>query len=155
MMNRNLLLPVGHPSAVQQPAQFVLRVAEAEGLDPDADSASLFNSVLKAMSSTASKAAAAKPKYAIHASFASHTVSSCDANLVSRDKRCQGKTASRAVDAGGRVVWNEELVFLEWFPPLVRRIRLSLWVEREIGSAALLATRFLDLGRIPIAWDKT
>ncbi|KAM3850594.1 fer-1-like protein 4 [Diretmus argenteus] len=44
-------------------------------------------------------------------------------------------------------VWNEEISFIEQFPPLARRIRVQVLDDANIGDVAL-ATHFLDLQQI-------
>uniref|UniRef100_A0A670XR08 C2 domain-containing protein n=1 Tax=Pseudonaja textilis TaxID=8673 RepID=A0A670XR08_PSETE len=44
-------------------------------------------------------------------------------------------------------VWNEQIIFIEMFPPLVRKIKVQLLDDANIGDVAL-ATHFIDLQQI-------
>uniref|UniRef100_A0A8C6Y7W7 C2 domain-containing protein n=1 Tax=Naja naja TaxID=35670 RepID=A0A8C6Y7W7_NAJNA len=44
-------------------------------------------------------------------------------------------------------VWNEQITFIEMFPPLVRKIKVQLLDDANIGDVAL-ATHFIDLQQI-------
>lgn len=44
-------------------------------------------------------------------------------------------------------VWNEEINFIEQFPPLAQRIRIQVLDDAKMGDIAL-ATHFLDLLQI-------
>lgn len=44
-------------------------------------------------------------------------------------------------------VWNEQVTFIEMFPPLVRKIKVQLLDDANIGDVAL-ATHFIDLQQI-------
>lgn len=43
--------------------------------------------------------------------------------------------------------WNEEISFIEQFPPLAQRIRVQILDDAKMGDVAL-ATHFLDLQQI-------
>lgn len=57
----------------------------------------------------------------------------------------QGNTS--VASATNRPVWNEEISFIEQFPPLAQRIRIQLLDDAKMGDVAL-ATHFLDLQQI-------
>lgn len=44
-------------------------------------------------------------------------------------------------------VWNEQISFIEQFPPLARRIKVQVLDDANIGEVAV-ATHFLDLQQI-------
>uniref|UniRef100_A0A3Q3JTY7 C2 domain-containing protein n=1 Tax=Monopterus albus TaxID=43700 RepID=A0A3Q3JTY7_MONAL len=44
-------------------------------------------------------------------------------------------------------VWNEQIVFIEMFPPLCRRLKLQVWDEGSMTDVAI-GTHYLDLKRI-------
>lgn len=44
-------------------------------------------------------------------------------------------------------VWNEEISFIEQFPPLAQRIRVQILDDAKMGDV-ILATHFLDLQQI-------
>lgn len=44
-------------------------------------------------------------------------------------------------------VWNEEISFIEQFPPLAQRIRVQILDDAKMGDI-VLATHFLDLQQI-------
>jgi hypothetical protein len=44
-------------------------------------------------------------------------------------------------------VWNEQISFIEQFPPLARRIRVQVLDDAALGDVAL-ATHFLDFEQI-------
>lgn len=44
-------------------------------------------------------------------------------------------------------IWNEQVVFTEMFPPLVRRMKFQLRDNDAVGSP-VIATHYLDLGGI-------
>lgn len=44
-------------------------------------------------------------------------------------------------------VWNEQISFIEQFPPLARRIKVQILDDANIGEVAV-ATHFLDLQQI-------
>lgn len=43
--------------------------------------------------------------------------------------------------------WNEQISFIEMFPPLARKIKIQLLDDANIGDVAL-ATHFIDLQQI-------
>ncbi|XP_071369375.1 fer-1-like protein 4, partial [Centroberyx affinis] len=57
----------------------------------------------------------------------------------------QGETS--VASSTSSPVWNEEISFIEQFPPLARRIRVQILDDANIGDVAL-ATHFLDLQQI-------
>lgn len=57
----------------------------------------------------------------------------------------QGETA--VASATNCPDWNEEISFIEQFPPLAQRIRVQILDDAKMGDVAL-ATHFLDLQQI-------
>lgn len=57
----------------------------------------------------------------------------------------QGETS--VASATSCPVWNEEISFIEQFPPLSQRIRVQILDDAKMGDIAL-ATHFLDLQQI-------
>uniref|UniRef100_A0AAV2MM10 C2 domain-containing protein n=1 Tax=Knipowitschia caucasica TaxID=637954 RepID=A0AAV2MM10_KNICA len=57
----------------------------------------------------------------------------------------QGETS--VAGASSSPVWNEEISFIEQFPPLAQRIRIQILDDAKTGDVAL-ATHFLDLQQI-------
>lgn len=57
----------------------------------------------------------------------------------------QGETS--VASATSSPVWNEEISFIEQFPPLAQRIRVQVLDDAKMGDIAL-ATHFLDLQQI-------
>lgn len=57
----------------------------------------------------------------------------------------QGETS--VASATNCPVWNEEISFIEQFPPLAQRIRVQILDDAKMGDIAL-ATHFLDLQQI-------
>lgn len=57
----------------------------------------------------------------------------------------QGETS--VVTASSAPVWNEEISFIEQFPPLAQRIRVQVLDDAKMGDI-ILATHFLDLQQI-------
>lgn len=57
----------------------------------------------------------------------------------------QGETS--VASATSCPVWNEEISFIEQFPPLAQRIRVQVLDDAKMGDIAL-ATHFLDLQQI-------
>lgn len=57
----------------------------------------------------------------------------------------QGETS--VASATSYPVWNEEISFIEQFPPLAQRIRVQVLDDAKMGDIAL-ATHFLDLQQI-------
>lgn len=57
----------------------------------------------------------------------------------------QGETS--VAGATSCPVWNEEISFIEQFPPLAQRIRVQILDDAKMGDVAL-ATHFLDLQQI-------
>lgn len=57
----------------------------------------------------------------------------------------QGETA--VASATNCPDWNEEISFIEQFPPLAQRIRVQILDDAKMGDIAL-ATHFLDLQQI-------
>lgn len=51
------------------------------------------------------------------------------------------------VTASSSPVWNEEISFIEQFPPLAQRIRVQILDDAKMGDV-ILATHFLDLQQI-------
>ncbi|XP_072296115.1 fer-1-like protein 4 [Eucyclogobius newberryi] len=57
----------------------------------------------------------------------------------------QGETS--VTGASSSPVWNEEILFIEQFPPLAQRIKIQILDDSKTGDVAL-ATHFLDLQQI-------
>lgn len=57
----------------------------------------------------------------------------------------QGETS--VATATNCPVWNEEISFIEQFPPLAQRIKVQILDDSKMGDIAL-ATHFLDLQQI-------
>lgn len=51
------------------------------------------------------------------------------------------------VAASSSPVWNEQISFIEQFPPLAQRIRIQILDDAKTGDV-ILATHFLDLQQI-------
>ncbi|XP_057703030.1 fer-1-like protein 4 isoform X2 [Corythoichthys intestinalis] len=119
-IERNLMLPRGMPS--ERPwARFRVRVYKAEGL-PTMDAG------LMAKISKVSERTIFIDPY-VQVTFAGQKGETSVANATS----CP--------------VWNEEISFIEQFPPLAQRIRIQVLDNSRMGDIAL-ATHFLDLRQI-------
>ncbi|XP_041834380.1 fer-1-like protein 4 [Melanotaenia boesemani] len=118
-IEKNLLLPRGMPS--ERPwARFRIRIYRAEGLPT-------MEAGLMAKMSVTDRAVFIDPY--VHVTFAGQ----------------QGETS--VANATNCPVWNEEISFIEQFPPLAQRIKIQVLDDAKMGDIAL-ATHFLDLQQI-------
>ncbi|KAM6927320.1 LOW QUALITY PROTEIN: fer-1-like protein 4 [Xenentodon cancila] len=118
-IEKHLLLPRGMPS--ERPwARFRIKIYRAEGL-PTMDAG------LMAKMSVTDRAVFIDPY--IQVTFAGQ----------------QGETS--VASATSCPVWNEEISFIEQFPPLAQRIKVQVLDDGKMGDIAL-ATHFLDLQQI-------
>ncbi|XP_029946768.1 fer-1-like protein 4 [Salarias fasciatus] len=118
-IERNLLLPRGMPS--ERPwARFRIRIYRAEGLPT-------MGAGLMAKMSVSDRAVFIDPY--VQVTFAGQ----------------QGETS--VASATNCPVWNEEISFIEQFPPLAQRIKVQVLDDAKMGDIAL-ATHFLDLQQI-------
>ncbi|KAM4582645.1 fer-1-like protein 4 [Fundulus diaphanus] len=118
-IEKHLLLPRGLPS--ERPwARFRVRIYRAEGLPT-------MEAGLMAKMSVTDRAVFIDPY--VQVTFAGQ----------------QGETS--VASATSCPVWNEEISFIELFPPLAQRIRIQLLDDAKMGDIAL-ATHFLDLQQI-------
>uniref|UniRef100_A0A671YI54 Fer-1 like family member 4 n=1 Tax=Sparus aurata TaxID=8175 RepID=A0A671YI54_SPAAU len=119
-IEKNLLLPRGMAS--ERPwARFRVRIYKAEGLPT-------MESGLMAKMSKATERTVFIDPY-VQVTFAGQ----------------QGETS--VASATSCPVWNEEISFIEQFPPLAQRIRVQILDDAKMGDIAL-ATHFLDLQQI-------
>ncbi|XP_054473008.1 fer-1-like protein 4 [Anoplopoma fimbria] len=119
-IEKNLLLPRGMAS--ERPwARFRVRVYRAEGL-PTMDAG-----LMAKMSKATDRTIFIDPYVLL--TFAGQ----------------QGETS--VASATNCPVWNEEISFIEQFPPLAQRIRVQVLDDAKMGDIAL-ATHFLDLQQI-------
>ncbi|XP_023143218.3 fer-1-like protein 4 isoform X3 [Amphiprion ocellaris] len=118
-IEKNLLLPRGMPS--ERPwARFRVRIYRAEGLPT-------MEAGLMAKMSVTDRTVFIDPY--IKVTFAGQ----------------QGETS--VANATSSPVWNEEISFIEQFPPLAQRIKVQVLDDTKMGDIAL-ATHFLDLQQI-------
>uniref|UniRef100_A0A3B5ASK2 Fer-1-like protein 4 n=1 Tax=Stegastes partitus TaxID=144197 RepID=A0A3B5ASK2_9TELE len=118
-IEKNLLLPRGMPS--ERPwARFRVRIYRAEGLPT-------MEAGLMAKMSVTDRAVFIDPY--VKVTFAGQ----------------QGETS--VANATSSPVWNEEISFIEQFPPLAQRIKVQILDDAKMGDIAL-ATHFLDLQQI-------
>uniref|UniRef100_H3CIC0 Fer-1 like family member 4 n=1 Tax=Tetraodon nigroviridis TaxID=99883 RepID=H3CIC0_TETNG len=119
-IEKNLMLPRGMIS--ERPwARFHIRIYKAEGL-PTMDSG-----LMAKMAVVSDRTVFIDPY--VRATFAGQ----------------QGETS--VVPASSCPVWNEEISFIEQFPPLAQRIRVQILDDAKMGDV-VLATHFLDLQQI-------
>ncbi|XP_046882515.1 fer-1-like protein 4 [Hypomesus transpacificus] len=119
-IDKNLLLPRGMPA--ERPwAQFLVRVYRAEGL-PSMSAGFLGN-----FSKMMDRNVFIDPY--VQVTFAGQ----------------QGETS--VVSGTNSPTWNEQISFIEQFPPLARRIKIQILDDANIGDVAV-ATHFLDLQQI-------
>ncbi|XP_061731426.1 fer-1-like protein 4 isoform X1 [Nerophis ophidion] len=119
-LEKNLMLPRGIPS--ERPwARFRVRIYKAEGL-PTMDSG-----LMAKMSKVTDRTVFIDPY--VQVTFSGQ----------------QGETSVSS--ATSCPVWNEEISFIEQFPPLAQRIRVQILDDAKTGDIAL-ATHFLDLKQI-------
>ncbi|KAM4587956.1 fer-1-like protein 4 [Odontesthes bonariensis] len=118
-IEKHLLLPRGMPS--ERPwARFRIRIYRAEGLPT-------MEAGLMAKMSVTDRAVFIDPY--VQVTFAGQ----------------QGETS--VASATNCPVWNEEISFIEQFPPLAQRIKVQILDDAKMGDIAL-ATHFLDLKQI-------
>ncbi|XP_028262078.1 fer-1-like protein 4 [Parambassis ranga] len=118
-IEKNLLLPRGMPS--ERPwARFRVRIYRAEGLPT-------MEAGLMAKMSVTDRAVFIDPY--VQVTFAGQ----------------QGETS--VASATSCPVWNEEISFIEQFPPLAQRIKVQVLDDSKMGDIPL-ATHFLDLQQI-------
>ncbi|XP_031705495.1 fer-1-like protein 4 [Anarrhichthys ocellatus] len=119
-IEKNLLLPRGMAS--ERPwARFRVRIYRAEGLP------TMEAGLMAKMSKTTDRTIFIDPYVCV--TFAGQ----------------QGETS--VASAANCPVWNEEISFIEQFPPLAQRIRVQVLDDAKMGDIAL-ATHFLDLQQI-------
>ncbi|XP_070758115.1 fer-1-like protein 4 [Enoplosus armatus] len=119
-IEKNLLLPRGMAS--ERPwARFRVRVYRAEGLP------TMEAGLMAKMSKVTDRTVFIDPY--VQVTFAGQ----------------QGETS--VASATSCPVWNEEISFIEQFPPLAQRIRIQILDDAKMGDIAL-ATHFLDLQQI-------
>ncbi|XP_068598130.1 fer-1-like protein 4 [Brachionichthys hirsutus] len=119
-IEKNLLLPRG--MATERPwARFRIRIYRAEGL-PTMDSG-----LMAKMAKVTDRTVFIDPY--VQVTFAGQ----------------QGETS--VASATSYPLWNEEISFIEQFPPLAQRIRVQILDDAKMGDIAL-ATHFLDLQQI-------
>ncbi|XP_041638940.1 fer-1-like protein 4 [Cheilinus undulatus] len=119
-IEKNLLLPRGIPS--ERPwARFRVRIYRAEGL-PTMDAG-----LMAKVSKVTDRTVFIDPY--VQVTFAGQ----------------QGETL--VASATSCPVWNEEISFIEQFPPMAQRIRIQILDDAKMGDIAL-ATHYLDLQQI-------
>ncbi|XP_076599691.1 fer-1-like protein 4 [Chaetodon auriga] len=119
-IEKNLLLPRGITS--ERPwARFRVRVYRAEGLP------TMGSGLMAKMSKVTDRVVFIDPY--VQVTFAGQ----------------QGETSVASTTSSP--VWNEEISFIEQFPPLSQRIRVQILDDAKMGDIAL-ATHFLDLQQI-------
>nr|XP_020466842.1 fer-1-like protein 4 [Monopterus albus] len=119
-IEKNLMLPRGMPA--ERPwARFRIRIYRAEGLP------TMEAGLMGKMSKATDRTVFIDPY--VQVTFAGQ----------------QGETS--VASATSRPVWNEEISFIEQFPPLAQRIRIQVLDDAKMGDIAL-ATHFLDLQQI-------
>ncbi|XP_023271889.1 fer-1-like protein 4 [Seriola lalandi dorsalis] len=119
-IEKNLLLPRGMTS--ERPwARFRVRIYRAEGLP------TMEAGLMAKMSKVTDRTVFIDPY--VQVTFAGQ----------------QGETS--VASATSCPVWNEEISFIEQFPPLAQRIRVQILDDAKMGDIAL-ATHFLDLQQI-------
>ncbi|XP_034548431.1 fer-1-like protein 4 [Notolabrus celidotus] len=119
-IEKNLLLPRGIPS--ERPwARFRVRIYKAEGL-PTMDAG-----LMAKVSKVTDRTVFIDPY--VKVTFAGQ----------------QGETL--VASANSSPVWNEEISFIEQFPPMAQRIRIQILDDAKMGDIAL-ATHYLDLQQI-------
>ncbi|KAK0146183.1 Fer-1-like protein 4 [Merluccius polli] len=119
-IDKNLLLPKG--LGAERPwARFTVGVYKAEGLP------TMEAGILASLSKVSDRKIFTNPY--VQVTFAGQ----------------QGETS--VVSSSSCPVWNEQISFIEQFPPLARRIRVQILDDANLGDVAL-ATHFLDLEQI-------
>uniref|UniRef100_A0A8C4Z2Y8 C2 domain-containing protein n=1 Tax=Gadus morhua TaxID=8049 RepID=A0A8C4Z2Y8_GADMO len=119
-IDKNLLLPKG--LGAERPwARFTVGVYRAEGLP------TMEAGILASLSKASDRKVFINPY--VQVDFAGQ----------------QGETS--VVSSSSSPVWNEQISFIEQFPPLARRIRVQVLDDAALGDVAL-ATHFLDFEQI-------
>ncbi|XP_034534955.1 fer-1-like protein 6 [Notolabrus celidotus] len=121
-IDKNLLIPEGFPS--ERPwARFYVKVYRAEGLPRN--NSSIMANVTKA--------------------FIGDNTALIDPYVVVSFFKRVGRTATQKSNADP--VWNEQIVFIEMFPPLCQRLKIQVWDEGSMSDVAI-GTHYFDLRRI-------
>ncbi|KAL0985656.1 hypothetical protein UPYG_G00160070, partial [Umbra pygmaea] len=121
-INKNLLLPEGFPS--ERPwARFYVKIFRAEGLPRN--NSSIMANVTKA--------------------FVGENTALIDPYVVVTFFKQMGRTSTQKSTADP--VWNEQIVFMEMFPPLCQRLKIQVWDEGSMSDVAI-GTHYIDLRRI-------
>ncbi|XP_074551223.1 fer-1-like protein 6 [Halichoeres trimaculatus] len=121
-IDKNLLIPEGFPS--ERPwARFYVKVFRAEGLPRN--NSSIMANVTKA--------------------FIGDNTALVDPYVVVSFFKRVGRTSTQKSNADP--VWNEQIVFVEMFPPLCQRLKVQVWDEGSMSDVAI-GTHYFDLRRI-------
>ncbi|CAJ1079021.1 fer-1-like protein 6 [Xyrichtys novacula] len=121
-IDKNLLVPEGLPA--ERPwARFYVKVYRAEGLPRN--NSSIMANVTKA--------------------FIGDNTALIDPYVVVSFFKQMGRTSTQKSTADP--VWNEQIVFIEMFPPLCQRLKLQVWDEGNMSDVAI-GTHYFDLRRI-------
>ncbi|KAM9365558.1 fer-1-like protein 6 isoform 2-T2 [Pholidichthys leucotaenia] len=121
-IDKNLLIPEGFPS--ERPwARFCVKVYRAEGLPRN--NSSIMANVTKA--------------------FIGENTALIDPYVVVSFFKQVGRTSTQKSTADP--VWNEQIVFIEMFPPLCQRLKIQVWDEGSMSDVAI-GTHYFDLRRI-------
>ncbi|XP_061580085.1 fer-1-like protein 6 isoform X2 [Cololabis saira] len=121
-IDKNLLIPEGFPS--ERPwARFCVKVYRAEGLPRN--NSSIMANVTKA--------------------FIGDNTALIDPYVVVSFFKQLGRTSTQRSTADP--VWNEQIVFIEMFPPLCQRLKIQVWDEGSMSDVAI-GTHYFDLRRI-------
>ncbi|XP_056904113.1 fer-1-like protein 6 [Takifugu flavidus] len=121
-IDKNLLVPEGFPS--ERPwARFCVKVYRAEGLPRN--NSSIMANVTKA--------------------FIGDNTALIDPYVEVSFFKQVGRTSTQKSTADP--VWNEQIVFIEMFPPLCHRLKIQVWDEGSMNDVAI-GIHYLDLKRI-------
>ncbi|XP_041663567.1 fer-1-like protein 6 [Cheilinus undulatus] len=121
-IDKNLLIPEGFPS--ERPwARFYVKVYRAEGLPRN--NSSIMANVTKA--------------------FIGDNTALIDPYVVVSFFKRVGRTTTQKSTADP--IWNEQIVFIEMFPPLCQRMKIQVWDEGSMSDVAI-GTHYFDLRRI-------
>ncbi|XP_054471398.1 fer-1-like protein 6 [Anoplopoma fimbria] len=121
-IDKNLLIPEGFPS--ERPwARFFVKVYRAEGLPRN--NSSIMANVTKA--------------------FIGDNTALIDPYVVVGFFKQVGRTSTQKSTA--EPAWNEQIVFIEMFPPLCQRMKIQVWDEGSMSDVAI-GTHYFDLRRI-------
>ncbi|XP_041856982.1 fer-1-like protein 6 isoform X2 [Melanotaenia boesemani] len=121
-IDKNLLIPEGFPA--ERPwARFCVKVYQAEGLPRN--NSSIMANVTKA--------------------FIGDNTALIDPYVVVSFFKQVGRTSTQKSTADP--VWNEQIVFIEMFPPLCQRLKIQVWDEGSMNDVAI-GTHYFDLRRI-------